>query len=258
MNQAPLPEAQRWSGPHLYKYGSVVDWLEELIVRHTLHVPTVNELNDPNDSRPRVRVLNHREVVRFLTRARVQEKPELAGFVPELTARMTELCSTVDMDAQFRWAIEKMDADLASRWVYSMSTRWDNLKMWAQYANNHKGYCLEFLNDPNDRLFGMARAVIYDDSYELDLLRDEHSSPVWYIFKHPDWRCEQEVRIVLPRKFGGPKFALSPSILTRVILGRNMPPDDAERIRVWGASRKPPLPVAVTTYDQFTRAFGLA
>lgn len=241
----------------MYKYGSVVDWLEEVIVHHRLYIPTVSELNDPNDSRPRMRHLNHREVVRFLTKTKVKQKPVLANYVPELHAAYTQLCSTLDMEQQFRWAVEQMDADLASRRVYSLTTRWDNLKMWAQYANNHKGYCLEFLNDPNDPLFGMARAVIYDDSYELDLLRDEHSSPVWYVFKHPDWRCEQEVRIVLPRKFGGPIFTFSPHLLTRVILGRHMSSEDVGKIRDWASRREPQLDVAVTTYDQFTRTFGI-
>jgi hypothetical protein len=139
-----------------------------------------------------------------------------------------------------------------------MSTRWNNLKMWAQYANDHAGYCLEFANDAADWLSGMARLVIYDDSFELDLTLDEHDTAIWYLFTHPDWRCEEEVRIILPQKLGGPEFDLSPNILTRVILGRNMPPEDIERIREWAARRAPRLEVAVTTYDAFKRTLDVA
>jgi len=31
--------------------------------------------------------------------------------------------------------------------VYSMTKRWNNLSLWAKYAADHTGYCLEFLNE---------------------------------------------------------------------------------------------------------------
>jgi hypothetical protein len=253
----PLPQAQRWSGPHLYKYGSKVDWLEDLILHHRLYIPTVSQMNDPNDSRPRLRKLDRRELARFLVANNIKKHPELAAARPEFIALVQQLLTGMDTDELFRWAVLRVDEDLAARRVYSMSVRWDNTKMWAQYANGHRGYCLEFLNDADDRLFGMARQVIYDDSYEMDLIDDGHISPVWYVFKHPDWRSEEEVRIVLPRKLGGPVFDIPPHILTRVILGKDVSPADNERIRVWASARTPPLPVAITTYDQFTRSFAL-
>ena len=256
MTKPRLPEAERWTGTHLYKYGSVVERLENLIVHHRIYIPNPTQLNDPNDSRPRVVNLNRRQYVRFLTLHAVRQNPHLAGNQPELNARLSEQCAPLDTDEMFRGTVEKMDADLASRRVYSMSTRWNNLKMWAQYANEHKGYCLEFVNDPDDWLFGMARMVVYNwDSFELDLLTDEHGSQIWFLLKHPDWRCEEEVRIILPQTVAGPEFDLSPHILTRVILGRNMPADDVERISKWASKRTPPLEVATTVYEPFRRTF---
>jgi hypothetical protein len=255
MPRRKLPAAERWTGTHLYKYGSVVDRLESLILHHKIYIPTPAQLNDPNDSRPRLVYLNRRQLVRFMAMHAEQQNPWITAHRPELIARITEVCKGLDTDALFRETVEKMDADLSSRRVYSMSTRWNNLKMWSQYANDHAGYCLEFANDAADWLIGMARMVIYDDSFELDLTLDEHGTAIWYLFKHPDWRCEEEVRIILPQKFGGPEFDLSPNVLTRVILGRNMPPDDVERIREWAARRAPRLDVAVTTYDAFKRTF---
>ena len=29
--------------------------------------------------------------------------------------------------------------------IFSMSKRWNNMSMWAKYADNHQGYCLEIL-----------------------------------------------------------------------------------------------------------------
>ena len=42
-----------------------------------------------------------------------------------------------------------------------MSRRWNNLAMWAKYAADHRGYCLEF---SRVGLFKAAREVIYDDT----------------------------------------------------------------------------------------------
>lgn len=258
MSQPPLPEAQRTTGTHLYKYGSNVDWLKDLILHHKLFIPTVTQLNDPNDSRPRMRRLTRRELVRFLARMHVSGKPELAGHEPEVFAAIAAQAAAVrDDEALYRETVMMFYAQLETRRIYSMSTRWNNLKMWAQYANNHAGYCLEFDNDDTDPLFRMARTVIYDDSLEMDLTRRDHVKPVWYLLKHPDWRCEEEVRIVVPTPMGGPVFTIAPHILNRVIIGRNMPPADVKRIRDWATRRSPALDVAVTTYDEFTRTFGV-
>jgi hypothetical protein len=201
--------------------------------------------------------LSARELARFLAMHQVKQNPALAQARPELNARIQEVLHGMNIEELFQWTVLRMDEDLASRRVYSMTIRWNNLKMWAQYGNGHKGYCLEFANDANHRLFGMARRCIYDDSFEMDLTYEGHITPVWYLLKNSDWRCEEEVRILLPRAFGGPSFDIGSDVLTRVILGRHMLPEDAEKIRDWASRRTPPLAVAETTYDQFTRSFSL-
>ena len=114
MTKPHLPEAKRWIGTHLYKYGFVIERLEKLIVRHKIYIPTPAQLNDPNDSRPRLVYLNMRQLARFLTLHAVQQNPWLSNHRPEINARILEQCASVDADSLFRETVAKMDADLTS------------------------------------------------------------------------------------------------------------------------------------------------
>lgn len=55
-----------------------------------------------------------------------------------------------------------------------MSKRYDNLSLWAKYAGDHSGYCLEFVNE--GPLFESARDVIYEDSLQMDVNNPEHTN----------------------------------------------------------------------------------
>ena len=69
-----------------------------------------------------------------------------------------------------------------------------------------------------------------------------------FFYKYPDWSNEEEVRLVLARKQGGPIFEVGPDLLTRVILGEDMTREDAEQIRGMALGRNPRVPVAVAEW----------
>jgi DUF2971 family protein len=56
--------------------------------------------------------------------------------------------------------------ELADLHIFSMTKRWDNMSMWAKYADNHAGYCLEF---SNAGLFAAACEVEYGDVAAIDV-----------------------------------------------------------------------------------------
>jgi len=68
---------------------------------------------------------------------------------------------------------ESLNAHLEDYDVYSMSKRYDNLNLWAKYAADHTGYCLEFANE--GPLFKFAKDLIYEDSAQVDIARKETS-----------------------------------------------------------------------------------
>ena len=68
-------------------------------------------------------------------------------------------------DAITRQMTKDLYAQLDTFRIYSLSKRCDNLSMWAKYAEEHSGYCLEFAN--SGPFFGSAKAVAKQRSPEL-------------------------------------------------------------------------------------------
>ena len=127
-----------------------------------------------------------------------------------------------------------------------MSKRYDNLSLWAKYAGDHSGYCIEFAN--TGPLFEHARDVMYEDSLFMDVTNREHTNGFWFFCKRPEWSNEEEVRMVLPRGKGS-KVKFQPQWLTRLILGKNITEANEQVIRAWARQRNPELAVVKTRYD---------
>jgi len=131
--------------------------------------------------------------------------------------------------------------------ILSLSKRWDNVSMWAKYADNHTGYCLEFANTG---IFEKALEVEYGDIFELDVTSVNAAKEAFPLFvrKTLDWRNEEEIRIVAPT-LDEPVVHIDPAWLTRGILGKDMRPKHRDFIREWASRRKPPLLVVQAQYD---------
>jgi Protein of unknown function (DUF2971) len=130
--------------------------------------------------------------------------------------------------------------------VFSLSKRYDNLSLWAKYAADHTGYCLEFLND--GPLFENTNEVLYGEYAPFDLNDSQNRSASFLVCKRPEWSNEEEVRLI--RAHGsGPQVMIRPEWLTRIILGKNMSPNEEEQIREWAKLRQPELVVVKAYFD---------
>lgn len=133
--------------------------------------------------------------------------------------------------------------------IYSMSKRPDNMALWANHADNHKGYCLEF---SNSGLFTAAREVIYGDIVDFDPTDPDQINAYFLFQKTLDWQTEEEVRLVAPRGTG-PIVRFDSNLLTRIIIGRHMTDMEINVIREWSNLRSPKLTVVRAEYDAFER-----
>ncbi len=123
--------------------------------------------------------------------------------------------------------------------------RHDSNPMWAHYADNHRGVCLEFrfmrpppegsdaarlgvgfLMDP--AFVGHYPVRYSNDFAQVAAINDIGSAIQILHTKHPDWSYEQEVRFI---KLGDPNFpgeggtvSFYKTSLTKVILGCKVPP----------------------------------
>jgi hypothetical protein len=243
----PIPAKATCS--HFYRYSSAdhPEWLKEIILKHELYLPSLTELNDPADGRPKLARMSEDEMARFLISGVVERNPTLPLASLENEAAIirynVRLHGTEVLSEQMS---ELLNSELQGYRIYSLSKRPDNLALWAKYAGNHTGYCLEFKNE--GPLFACTKEVMYGDATEMDVRNREHRSGYWFFCKRQEWSNEEEVRLVLPRGKGS-RVRIEPQWLTRLILGKNIAEAHRAMIRKWAKERQPELTVVDAYYD---------
>jgi hypothetical protein len=123
--------------------------------------------------------------------------------------------------------------------------------MWAQYADNHRGYCLVFEIDgdwPEDAVPFPVRYVKERPEIDLaaDTMEDKDAAERYVeasIFtKSIHWRDEQEIRIFRPDVPPG-LLAFPPSSLKAVYLGLRIDPANRDRLIAAVSEREQPIPI---------------
>lgn len=210
---------------------------------HQIYIPTVSELNDPADGRPKLAEMTEEEMLTFLR----AKNPTLTGAAQSKVSRIIgHNIRFHGVDAIRRRASEMLNEHTTRYRILSLSKRWNNLSLWAKYADNHTGYCLEFANV--GRFFEHAVEVVYIDAIPMDVNNREHRTGYFFYCKTPDWSNEEEVRLIgLPAS--SPLLKIEPCWLTRIILGKDMSGDDRKKIQVWAQARVPQLTVVQAYFD---------
>jgi hypothetical protein len=254
-----LPAPSRPTCPFLYKYSSHqhLERLKIIVLEHELYLPTLTELNDPMDGLPKLALQSEDEMVSFF-------RDRYARLHPNLTPaerRMEEAIIRYNVKHHTPAAlqpkmVEALDAELQNYRIYSLTKRYDKVNLWALYAAQHHGYCLEFTNE--GPLFERAWEVSYLEHSQMEILiTDPAITNGYFLFcKTVDWATEEEVRLVLPRDKGS-SVKFDPVWLTRLILGKDMSEDDRLTIRRWAAERKPALNIVEAYFDAVSRSIKL-
>jgi hypothetical protein len=258
MATAPISKKQiivnRATGSHFYKYSAFIGdrrvWLKDLVLNHRFYAPTLTQLADPSDGRPKLAAQTDDKLFTFLYNSR----SGVLGRNPAMSVE-EQIRHGLILDVNIRkYGVEQLMPRLEKTMrkefedfrVYSMTKRFNNLSLWENYAANHNGYCLEFANDS---VFRLANEVNYDDAPEFDISDDDQRSGWFLFYKRIDYRSEEEVRIHVPRMFSGGFVSFDPQHLTRLILGRHMPEADRVLIREWAKQRTPELKVVTALWD---------
>jgi hypothetical protein len=246
----PTPTPTKATGSYFYKYSSPdhLEWLKVIILEHELYLPSLNQLNDPTDGRPKLAPLSEDQMVSFMFKA----NPTLSRTGQEMIRCNVRRHGP---EVLLRMMSDLLSAELEGYRVYSLSKRFDNLSLWAKYAADHSGYCLQFANEGS--LFEHAKEVTYGDSMQMDVTNPEHRNGYWFFCKRQEWSNEEEVRLVLARGKGS-TVKVDPNWLTRLILGKNMTDAHRKQIREWAKERKPELTVVNACYDQLDQVLRLS
>jgi hypothetical protein len=104
-------------------------------LEHLLYLPTVAQLNDPTDCRPKIKPMSDEGMVTFLGNDYVRRNPVLAlDLLQEHELRIRTSIQTQDLDWFQRELSKILNPQMEQFRVYSLSKRFDNLSLWAKYA----------------------------------------------------------------------------------------------------------------------------
>lgn len=128
----------------------------------------------------------------------------------------------------------------------------DNMSMWAHYANNHQGYCVEYAEENNFELYLMLLPVEYVKQKidltdmicsRLEMVRNQGNPKLledaleWCsIFlscvKHESWESEHELRFCCPKNH--PKMPHFKAISSNIYIGSMCSKENEDKLKQIG------------------------
>ena len=131
-------------------------------------------------------------------------------------------------------ANNKLRNDLRNSGVFCMSELNDNILMWSNYADSHKGFCVEFVRNTNNLLgnIEVTNPVIYScDFPSPSPFSDEGRNNCFddlFLTKSKDWAYEKEWRLINEK---GDFLLPFPGDISAIIFGLKMSSRNKETIK---------------------------
>ena len=227
----------------LYRYYRFDEYTEKIFTNNEIYFQKPSKFDDPLDSKITYVLKGTKaEKRRWLKRNLALARPELTEQdINEISSEPSNIKKFFD---DFCKRQSKRPDELG---IYCLTTLRANILMWTHYSDNHKGFCLEF-GYQNDEFFQRALPVEYSKEMStfnlLDTVVGEaHKNADIFaellLIKAEDWEYQDEWRIVYTPDQGGPgTHAFPEKLLTGVILGLQVAPDNRNKIIKWCRDRK--------------------
>lgn len=215
--------------PSIYKY---TQYRPEFFDNFSLKLSRFGEFNDPFEM-----VMGN-----YLSSVSQEEGDEIMS----LSHTLSDSASYIDAWWDAQCGVR------ASVGVLCFASKEDNLLMWAHYANNHEGICIEL--DRNAEFFnGKYKDTSSKDCYEnigelkpveykterptyLEPQELEHDTKSWFV-KSSEWHYEEELRLLLPIDYAQTVessnilfYPLERNMIKSVIVGCQMPIEQKKEV----------------------------
>jgi hypothetical protein len=223
----------------LYKYMSMapekIKYLEEVFRGREVFFPSPLKFNDPFECRPSCTWHRKGKELRDYIGKLVRERfPHSSRPVRRQRIKEGEKRFLKNQDCHMNDLFERFLNDTG---LYCLSEISDNILMWSHYANGHDGVVLEFDRTKAYSLFYDALGVHYSEEYPRANLM-ELGEPEDYnnllLTKSTDWAYEKEWRVIKsPNEGGSQKYKFSNELLTGVILGARIEPQNQKLVLEW-------------------------
>lgn len=237
-----------------YKYRGMSGGSEKFVERTVLHnevyLATSNSFNDPFDLSPVFSFKGTREEQiedyirlhkKFGGQSDIKLRETATALIDKSLAPEAIAETEAIMAASHKFAV----ADVTG--VYCLTTKPNNLLMWAHYADHHKGICLEFSGQIALEV-GVPMKVEYSPlrtPIEMYGGTQQNALELSLCTKSSEWAYEDEWRLIRPAYEGGKGIAtFPPQCLTGIIIGALAPPETVDLVQTWAKNRKEPLLVS--------------
>ncbi len=203
-------------------------------------------LNDPYDCRPFFRLGKTLEGISAILDGMTPEEVALAlkrfpncatkEDIFKLFEKIVSSTKTLDGAKNLAiWSLHSMASEIvnaktANIGVLSLTENPKNIVMWAHYASNHKGVCIE-INVPNDTQ-SLKKVTYTPDQPEFEVYEamDEKHGRLFDLFytKSIHWVSEAEWRMVT--RYGGQAKTIPGAVVSRIIYGLHASRETKEKV----------------------------
>ena len=204
--------------PTLFKYHKTNEFLFEILINKTLYCADINELNDPHDGiylfSDTLKKSIAGNTINIVRQNIAFQNATLNNSVEDETIMNASL-SKIN-EKEFFDLLQQAGANLN---VCSFTETSDNELMWAHYADNFKGVCLEFDFSEVQSISNVLSKVTYSNniptinSVNLDEIKKAMT------MKRIAWTNEREWRMLTPEK----KIKFEPKHLKSITFGPRTP-----------------------------------
>jgi hypothetical protein len=233
-----------------YKYRSMsgafeMDKVKGIVVGNEIYFASAATFNDPFDLRP----------VFSLDASPERQREDFLRLSRKFNPQRTEAQHLADADQAMIDALSQENIPMSTAviqtlhnqlirdqvGVFCVSTKRDDILMWAHYADSHRGICLEF--DGLSTLMAHAQKVKYSgERVAINPFVDGQRVMMEksLLTKSAHWSYEDEWRLI--RYERGPGVVeYRPHNLTGIILGAFATQLTVEKVREWVGQRKSPV-----------------
>ncbi|MEQ6292208.1 DUF2971 domain-containing protein [Vogesella sp. GCM10023246] len=194
--------------------------LENLIIDGKLYLSSRNQFNDPFDTMPRytttpmlstLSALADRSLKKYGTTIQHSQRKKIKDNLIKNSNKIFSSLISAYRDYQAKFGI------------YCLSETNNSLLMWAHYALNHTGICIEFDTSEDFMLAAILQKVIYTPENKRPTINITEPSFLstyeeTFLTKSIDWNYELEWRLICDG-LAGQELTFENSTITKIILG---------------------------------------
>lgn len=232
----------------LYKYGCINSYSDQLFTTGRIYFASPDIFNDPFECDPVVSThnLSRKKYREFLIRKAKENGENSAG--ARAKAAQIMKAGLIKKPNTLLKIRQEMKEYYNRAGMYCLSETRDDILMWSHYADDHRGYCIQFEAKNRTPVFGAAQKVTYSASYPVTDLLDDNNvkrTELALLTKYEGWSYEKEWRIIhLAHDENPPAWGLKDypmQLMKKVILGARMQEDHKRSIKSWIGQRREPV-----------------